>query len=303
MNSAEGPPDQEDGSSYDRAADVFRELGDPTRVEIIATLVEAQRAGDGPLSFAELRRRLDVRDSGRFNYHLKQLQPRFVESVEDGYQTRYAGMMAYNLVRAGAAPRESMELEEHSTRPCLLCDESPVARYVSDRVTLTCETYGEQIMGIPVPPEVAKDRTLEGILDFAEVNSWQQLSLALEGFCPYCWGPIGYELEKTEPSSDLEIPEEFEPPVQLHITCERCNHTFNIPLRLAISRHPAVTCFHYDRGIDLSTKDLFGTFSALQVDEEFADSDGGAWIRFEIEGDTLTVEVDEQIQVTAVDSG
>jgi DNA-binding transcriptional ArsR family regulator len=66
-------------------ADAFAALGDPLRIDIVRALAAQRRespAADG-LGFAALRKQVDVRDSGRFRYHLEQLQEIFVEQRDD----------------------------------------------------------------------------------------------------------------------------------------------------------------------------------------------------------------------------
>lgn len=61
--------------------EAFGTLADETRLAVLRALVRAE----GPLRFSELRARVDVRDSGRFAYHLDRLLGRFVEERPEGY--------------------------------------------------------------------------------------------------------------------------------------------------------------------------------------------------------------------------
>jgi DNA-binding transcriptional ArsR family regulator len=65
----------------DPPTDVFALLSDETRVGIVRELAAADR----PVRFGRLRERLDCRDSGRFNYHLRRLRGALVEKRDDGY--------------------------------------------------------------------------------------------------------------------------------------------------------------------------------------------------------------------------
>lgn len=297
MTEHDGRPPEEATEAVDRAADVFRELGDPTRVGIIAELVSAQRAGQAPLSFGEIRRRVGVSDSGRFNYHLNQLQPRFVQSVDGGYEPRYAAILAERLVAAPAVSTETVSLEGPVDRPCVLCGDQPHARFTSDRLTVTCATYDEQLLGIPVPPAVAADRSLSGLVDFAEAYGWNQFSMAVEDLCPHCWGPIETAFSPGEP--DVDIPSEAVSSVQVDFECRRCGHHFTMPLRLVVRDHPAVAGFHYDHGIDLSEHGLLACYEAMAVSSAETDGDH-ATLAFERDGDSLEVEANDDLEITAV---
>lgn len=74
--------------------DAFAVLGNDTRMKILQTLGEA----DEPLRFSELRDRIGVRDSGRFNYHLDKLTGHFITETDDGYALRPAGTRVVEAV-------------------------------------------------------------------------------------------------------------------------------------------------------------------------------------------------------------
>lgn len=77
--------------------DAFAVLGNGTRMEILRALADA----DDSLSFSELRDRVGVSDSGRFNYHLDKLDGHFVTDTSDGYQLQNAGKRVNKAVLSG----------------------------------------------------------------------------------------------------------------------------------------------------------------------------------------------------------
>jgi DNA-binding transcriptional ArsR family regulator len=81
----------------------FAAVADELRVGILRELWHA----DEPLSFSELRERVGVRDSGRFNYHLGELRGRFVEKTGDGYDLRFAGRKLVGGLHSGAYTEEA----------------------------------------------------------------------------------------------------------------------------------------------------------------------------------------------------
>ncbi|MFC6736862.1 DUF7347 domain-containing protein [Halolamina salina] len=103
--------------------DALAVLGDETRIAILRALA----AADEPLSFSELRRRADVRDPGRFNYHLSKLREYFVREVDGGYALREAGSRV--VAAAGVAGTSAAEPD--------LVDDSP------DSEPSTCPVCGE----------------------------------------------------------------------------------------------------------------------------------------------------------------
>ena len=60
------------------ATDALGALANEHRIAILRVLADADR----PLRFSELRERIDMRDTGRFNYHLTELLGRFVQKGE-----------------------------------------------------------------------------------------------------------------------------------------------------------------------------------------------------------------------------
>ncbi|ERH10693.1 MAG: hypothetical protein J07HX64_02471 [halophilic archaeon J07HX64] len=79
--------------------DAFAVLGDETRLDIVRILWRAgafDRYDDlygnpTTMSFSEVRRRADITDNGRFDYHLSKLTPQFVRQTEGGYRLSSAG--------------------------------------------------------------------------------------------------------------------------------------------------------------------------------------------------------------------
>jgi len=105
----------------------------------------------GPLSFSALRDRVDVRDSGRFNYHLGELRGRFVEKGEDGYTLRYAGTRVVGGLYSGAYTEETslgpVPVEGH----CSHCGGDLEARYEDDHGYVDCTDCEVSVLAGAVP--------------------------------------------------------------------------------------------------------------------------------------------------------
>ncbi|WP_423745383.1 winged helix-turn-helix domain-containing protein (plasmid) [Haladaptatus sp. SPP-AMP-3] len=71
----------------DSAMDELAVLGNEIRMSILRELADAS----GSLSFTELRERVGVRDTGKFNYHLTKLCEYFVRQTDSGYELGHAG--------------------------------------------------------------------------------------------------------------------------------------------------------------------------------------------------------------------
>lgn len=77
--------------------EAFAVLGNETRIAILQALERA----DEPLAYSDLKRQVEVCDSGRFNYHLEKLIGHFVERSDEGYWLRTVGERAAKAVIAG----------------------------------------------------------------------------------------------------------------------------------------------------------------------------------------------------------
>lgn len=97
--------------------DPLAALADETRIDILRALADA----DGPLSFTELHDRTDVRDSGRFGYHLRKLASYFVRETPEGYELGHAGERVLAAGEAAVDPDPAVE-------SCPVCGEDDCER-------------------------------------------------------------------------------------------------------------------------------------------------------------------------------
>lgn len=105
------PTDARAAATSPSTAVLFDLLSDETRLAIVRTLYRHGRDDpDGPgLSFSTLGDRLDVEDSGRFNYHLRRLRGPLVEKRGDGYALTPLGYRLGAFVVAESNAADSKE--------------------------------------------------------------------------------------------------------------------------------------------------------------------------------------------------
>ena len=106
----DGRGETDEANGYPDALDL---LSDATRVSILRELGRA----DGPVRFAQLRRRVGMRDSGTFNHHLSKLVGVFVERGEAGYTLAPAGsrlITAADVATAGSSDAGSAAADRTS---------------------------------------------------------------------------------------------------------------------------------------------------------------------------------------------
>ena len=67
------------------SVEAFSLLANEDRLAILKAVVRADEREETPLSFSTLREAVDIRDSGRFSYHLRELTGHFLTHSADGY--------------------------------------------------------------------------------------------------------------------------------------------------------------------------------------------------------------------------
>ena len=245
--------------------DVLSTLGNDTRLRILLELAAvASRDGLGTgLSFSELRDRVGVADSGRFNYHLDQLQERFVTKEDDQYLARYPGLAIIAALYAG----EYDDLgDEPQTSPaaftCPECSTQAEIHYAQQLlysgITIQCPEHGA-FDSYPVPPGAKHGRSLDELAELAYVQSSRQLALARQGVCTECWGtvattfPVEVHSDTTAETADsedgvaAELADRF---IWVEADCQRCWNRVYTTLRDLLLTHPSAAAFFQERGYE-----------------------------------------------------
>ncbi|WP_323849378.1 winged helix-turn-helix domain-containing protein [Haloferax marinisediminis] len=274
----------------------FSLLADETRLAILRVLADSPNE---PLTFSELRERVGVPDSGRFNYHLGKLTGRFVKKSDAGYEIRLAGWNIVGAILGGAYTRGDDIGPVPVDPPCPACDGQVEATYVDEHVTVRCADCDKTILDAGIPPGV-----LEGYDDasFPEVAERFVLSLfsqARDGFCASCRGRMEPRLvTNTDELAPSDVCEE----AQAIYSCTRCREELIAGIGMAFLDHPAVVSFYYDHGVDLSQPNLWGTAwrdkPTLTV---VSDDPLRATVDFVVDEDTLTLVIDETLAVHDVE--
>lgn len=190
-----------DGLGADAAA-AFGTLASETRLAILETLHDALRDHEGPgqpsVPYAELRRRVGVEDSGKFNYHLTQLTDDFVRKREGGYVLTQVGRTAAETVW------RSFDLGDHGfdetgvDEECPRCGDGLVVAYADGHVTTRCRTCGGllgvdglrpgTVSRLPFPPAGVPDHSPTALVHAAHRRLCRHLLSMRDGVCPRCGG-------------------------------------------------------------------------------------------------------------------
>jgi len=297
-----GPGDGMEGEHVGSPEEAFSVLGDETRLRILLELAHVVGEGNEEqgLSFSELRRRVGVEDSGRFNYHLDKLSGGFIEKSDDRYVARYPAMAVVSAVYAGTYGEASGEHRAESPWECPNCNRTLDIRYEKESLVLECPEHGLRL-SYPTPPGAYQGRSLEELTDVVFSRTMSGMNLARQGICPRCWGVTVIEYP-TEPTYGLDGEGSAQDDiVWAEVDCNRCWLQYDPPLQVLISSHPAVRGFYSEHGLD-DAEALFGSRSTSnpEVSDLVLHESGGTTATFELGEDALAVDVDEGGRVTDV---
>ncbi|WP_115863506.1 winged helix-turn-helix domain-containing protein [Halorussus litoreus] len=225
-------------------AEAFSVIANETRLSILEAL---WRAPERPVSFSELRREVEMRDSAQFNYHLKQLTDQFVVGTDDGYDFRQAGKKVVRAILAGSF-NEHPELGPFEIDgSCANCGASLQAAYDDDVLAIDCTDCGKNHGCYPFPPGGLNDRTREEIMEAFNQRVRHLHCLAADGVCPECNGRMSTTVTRdAEDFLGLEVRVDHE--------CQQCRHSLYSAVGLSLLDQSDVVTFHRDHGVDLCTK-------------------------------------------------
>ncbi|WP_436927765.1 winged helix-turn-helix domain-containing protein [Halosimplex amylolyticum] len=292
-SSGRGDDSAESGASDDSHVDpseAFAALSDPLRVDILRALAAFHReSGPGPIGFADLRKRVDVRDSGRFRYHLNELRDHFVRKADGGYRLTHAGIEIVAAILAGTYTERGSMGPEPLDSVCSLCDASAVAVYEDGYCAVSCEN-DHPLFHWSVPPAAAADASLPEVVSRAELFARQAIERTLAGVCPKCSAPVDPAI----------VEDDAAPTPRLRARCDTCGATMAGPVGFCLLVDPAVESFYrrHDRPLD----DLYVWEPAFVADDSTVSVAATDPLRVEIsvtlDDETLAVSVDEAGRVS-----
>ena len=237
----------------------FAVLGNEVRMDILRTLWDA----DDPVGFADLRGRVGIADSSRFNYHLGKLVGHFVRKTDAGYELRSAGEQVIRSVLAGAITQRPSFGPTALEARCPYCGSEVESWYDDDRFTARCtdcpgltesEAYPPgTFMQYHIPPGGVIHRDPDEVLEVAHVFYDAKLTAILDGVCPECAASVRFDFDICP---DHELPEDglcetcgTRPNVWINPVCDNCQYSRLFPSWFAVVNHPAAIAFHFEQGV------------------------------------------------------
>ncbi|MEY7848959.1 helix-turn-helix domain-containing protein [Natrarchaeobius sp. A-rgal3] len=283
-------------------AEAFALIGNETRLAILEALWAAD---ERPVSFSELRRAVEMRDSAQFNYHLQQLTGHFVRKVEgdgedsettDGYEFKHAGEKVVRSILAGSFT-ESPTLEPFPVQgSCVSCGGPLQASYADEQLGIECLDCGQCHGEYPFPPGGLNDRTREEIAEAFDQRVRHLHCLAADGVCPECNGRMSAEINE-EGECCLGVG------VRVDNECQQCGHMLCSAVGLRLLDHSAVVTFHRERGVYLDERPYW-TLPWCVSDRHTTVLERDPYrlaVSIPLAGDELRVEIDDELNVLETD--
>jgi len=269
----------------------FAVLSHPRRLQILEALGERLReAPEEPaVGFSDLRRRIDMADSGNFNYHLDQLVGRFVRKTDEGYQLTAAGLKVVAAAISGVYEAGEPLGPTPIGDDCPVCGDELTASYDGGLVTVSCPD-GHEFRNA-LPRGSVDERDLEGVLELLTLTTHQDMELASEGICPVCHAQL---LWSGEPSLDDEFP-------HFSTQCSRCGAQLDVPIVAPLLAEPAVVAFYHEHGIDARRRPLWAPEFYNGVDVDVRSDPIRIDVAVTVDGEMLTGTLDGTLTVRDVE--
>lgn len=327
--SSESPLEAAAGMANERTTNTFSLLANETRLAILLALWEAEEPfsegqwdpteGDF-VPFSELRERVDVRDSGRFNYHLGQMEGIFIEKTGNGYHLLPTGSKIVRTIIADSAYGEEILEPSPIDLNCWYCGGATAITYQYQRLYHVClECDGGFDLGRKHPsgalagtvenPAALTDRTPEEIYAAGETNGFLDFRKRAAGLCPKCTGLIDSWLDVC----DDHAPTEDEPcstcgrqsRSTARSVCTVCKAASTQTIELYSGHHPELIAFAWKHGYDMFDRNTETMHWIAQInaeaDQEILSTDPlRLRVTFRSNGDEVQLTYDEKLDVVDV---
>jgi len=318
------PSDTTGGASSSSLSpdEAFAVLGNETRMEILQVLA----AADGSLSFSQLRERVGMRDSGRFNYHLGEVVGHFVAKTGDGYELSQAGARVIEAVLSGAVT-EAPEVEPTPVdEACHYCGAPVAVAYHEERLDVYCTecdgTYGgdaapdwEEVPAeyghlgaLVVPPAGVRGRTPGEAFRAAWTWSNFEVLAMASGVCPRCSATVDHSMvvcEDHDAGDGVCERCDRRHAVAVSADCSNCNYGHWGGALLGVGAATPLLAFLLDHGVnplspEARTIRRHGRVEQDYEEELLATTPSRVRFRFSLAGEELAITVDEALNVVDV---
>ncbi|MBX0297619.1 winged helix-turn-helix domain-containing protein [Haloarcula nitratireducens] len=241
------------------ATDIFGLLADDTRIDILRAVAVSQYegeqvgAGAAELAFSEIYDHVDVENTSKLSYHLGELTGAYLRKSDDGYSLSHAGERIVRFILSGNYEQPESFGPEPVAGTCVYCGEEALEAERSHQFfRIDCTACDQQVMGQPITPAQVRTRDSESLVQSVKVRSAEVAKQIRQDMCPECGAQLAADIVAV-PDSPLPAADSF----VVTSTCNACLREYNSPLTYSVVYHPASIAFHWDRGIDVTTRGLW----------------------------------------------
>lgn len=287
-----GGTEECDETAEPSPAAVFELLGDETRLEIVRALarLSSEQWVLDSVGYSDLREAVGVEDGGRFNYHLQKLRGAIVRKHGEEYCLTGSGYRVARVLRSGRLER-GPSVAGQSGASCPQCDRPTEVRFADGVCSMHCPEHG-QLWDMILPPAAGRHYDPQTLASLAALHAGWYVELARLGTCYECWDEVATSVVDSRSAVDG-----YDGPV-VAVHCERCALTYWLPPQAFLRRHPAVTAFLWDHGVDVRWDDPAAVsrivYAAVTGVER---TDDGLRVSLEADGESLAIEFDEDASV------
>lgn len=277
--------------------EVFSTLAHELRIEILMELWNADTAS---LGFAELCDRVDVRDTGKFNYHLDTLTPSFVRRTGEEYALTFAGEQLIGAAVSGVyTDADGTDIESVDAGTCFACDGTSQLDYRNGRAIIKCQDCGSLLGQSPVPPIVVRQADAGKLPQIVSDLMLAQFQTISRGFCLYCGGC----LDSTLTVDTEHDPITHHPMLDVTSECRACGNVSHQNIGVMLLDNPTVGAFLFETGFDLLSTYLWEAAPVLNPEVTLLEEDPiRLELIFELSDEALEVVVDSDGTVLEVEA-
>lgn len=285
----------------------FQLLADDTRVDILRAIAIAQSerggvgAGPAKLAFSDIYDHVDVENTSKLSYHLGELTGTYLRKGGEGYSLSHAGERIVRFILSGNYEHPESVGPEPVEGICVFCGEEALEASLSHQFfSIDCTACDQQVAGHPITPAQARTRDSEALIRSVKRQSAEDYRQVRQGLCPECGARVTADVRSVP---DSPLPETDSILVTSH--CEECLRAYNSPLTYSVVYHPASVAFHWDRGVDVTSKGIWEfhehVYEARWTSEQVASDPAEYRVVFRHGDDALRLWLDATATVTSTE--
>lgn len=274
------------------AGEAFSDVASEARFDILESLWEETRGSEDPVSFATLRKRTDIDDSGQFNYHLDKLRPRFVRKAEEGYTLTHAGARIVGAAVSGVYTETDTTVESRAVTDCPECGGSVEAGYEGGKARVECRDCELLVTQAPVPPVLVASADPEELPMLYSRQLVADIYRMNSGFCVLCGGRMDRSLDREDDDEPLADH------LEVVYRCRECGSESHGVVLMAAIDDPALVSFLYESGIEIREEPAWDLDWFFEATGRVASEDPlRVEATVEVDDRALTLTLDESLDV------